>query len=622
MFHLKKKITGVILGAMCFASYAGVVYPSSIKIKNFQTDRAIYKPGKPVNFLVEFTAKGNHQDNSDKNLDIQIWVERALEKPFLATSKKVASTGKTQKIKIEWLWADKNVFGHRAWVRFVDERGRLIAEKDTFFDIAKNWINVMRMVCIGTKNLTSPEYPDANIEERISQMRSAYLNALEMFTFSPKPYVLAPKENKWLYQYQYKKPAPRFYISKERLQAWGRALHKNGMKYVAYNETSAAEGPEDWQTYQTWLDNGKTPYAHYFKDKGMFAPNSIKIADLFAKEMANSVKMFGWDGVLMDSAIACHIRTAEGMDKNGKQLTDLTVGEVGYKHLEEARKLTKAINPDFCFLSQNATSITHNGVKLEPAKMYPWIKANAERMKIKKYSELVDLYTLEIDSHHEPRDGRYPLTYEKMSLALNSVVEVTGRPLMSWAYIVTPFYDEYSVAFSRPYMALIFASRTKLNDHFAGYGGAWSDGSESPASEQFIKYNRFMARFSYYLWDPKLKWKYDPGNDFSVSASRPLFWDKLVYERKLDNGKKQTVINLLNLPSNGTILGQKEIPPLAQNVTLKIRNNRSISRVVIINADSDTLEPVTLLKDRDEGNCSVYRVPPVTCWSLVIIESM
>lgn len=621
MFHLKAKIAIAAFGVMCFACCAGVIFPSSIKIKNFQTDKVIYKPGEPVNFLVEFTGRNNHQNNSEKDLDVQIWVERALEKPFLAASKKIAlENSKSQNIKIEWLWAGKNVFGHRAWVRFVDARGRLLAEKDTFFDVAKNWINVMRMICMGTKILANPTYSDSSVKDAVLRMRSAYFNALEMYSFSPKPYELAPKEDKWLYQYQYKKPAPEIYVSKERLQAWSRALHRNGMKYIAYNETSAAEGPEDWQTYQKWLDNGKTPYAHYFKDKGMFTPNSIKIADLFAKEMAKSVQMFNWDGVLMDSAIACHIQTADGMDKNGKQLTDLTVGEVGYKYLEEARKLTKAINPDFCFLSQNATSITHNGVKLEPAMMYPWIKANAERMNIKKYSELVNLYTLEIDSHHEPRDGRYPLTYEKMSLALNSVVEATGRPLMSWAFVVTPFYDEYSVAFVRPYMALIFASRAKLNDHFAGYGGAWSDGCESPAAKQFIKYNRFMARFSYYLWDPKLKWKYDLGNDLDISASRPLFWKKLVYERELENGKKQTIINLLNLPSNGTILGQKEIPLKAQNVTLKISHKHEVSRVVAIDADDEALKPLTLQKDRDEGDFSIYRIPPVTCWSLIIIE--
>lgn len=156
-----------------------------------------------------------------------------------------------------------------------------------------------------------------------------------------------------------------------------------------------------------------------------------------------------------------------------------------------------ALKPDFKFLCQNATSISHNGVEMSVNEMYPWIKQNAERLNIRKLSEVVDLYTLEIDAHNVPRDGRYPLTYEKMSIALNSIVEMTGRPLMAWAYLATPFYKEYSVQFVRPYMAIHLASRTQVHDHFVRYGGAMSPGRDSPVSRAFLKYNRFFARFSY-----------------------------------------------------------------------------------------------------------------------------
>jgi hypothetical protein len=616
MFN-KKLIFAVLTVMICLPGYAELIYPGYVKIHSFETEKVIYQTGKPVTFSVIFTAGDNHEDNAYKELDIQIWVEREMEKPFLVTSKKVKPTGSLQEEKMQWLWADKSVFGHRAWIRFVDPQGRVINEQDTLFDIADNWVDVMRLVSIGANTVAIPNYSDDIIQQKVKQMRVEYFNAFEMWTFSPAPYDLAPETDSWPYQYH---PERKHVISKERLQRWGRELHKHGMKYVAYNESSAVKGPEDWQIYLRY-DGFKKPFAHYFADQGMFTPNALKIADSFADNLSDSIKMFGWDGILMDSAFSCYIRTSEGYDKGGKnKLTDLTAGEIGYAYLKKADKSAREVNPEFAFLSQNATSISHNAPKLEVDKIYALVRENAERMKVRKYSELVDLWTLEIDAHHEPRDGRYPLTYEKMSVVLNSIIEVTGRPLMCWAFLVTPFYSEYSVAFTRPYMALLLASRTKVHDHFTGYGGAWSNGSGSPAAREFIKYNRFMARFSYFLWDPELRWVLNPHEEIRVSASRPVFWDRLVYRRQLPDGKSRTVVNLLNLPSNGSILDQKEIPPSAQNIEISLSKTLGTKNVVFVDADDDTLTPLTLIPYLTDNNSVRYRIPPIASWGLVVIE--
>ncbi|MBL7044361.1 MAG: hypothetical protein ISR77_37395 [Pirellulaceae bacterium] len=592
-----------------------LIYPGSVKIEKFETEHVIYKPGETVNFETEFRAKTNHKKDDARDLDVQVWIERELERPVLATSKSINVRGGVQKERLQWQ-CDRNVFGHRAWIRFFDPQGRLLAEADTLFDVASQWVDVMRMVSAGASGLASPNVSDETIATRIGDMRDSHFNALEMWTFSPKPYVLAPVEEQWPYQYY---PERKPIVSKDRLMRWSQELHREGMKYIAYNETSAAAGPADWHVYHPAVSREK-PYAHYFEDQGMFTPNSLKIADLFANELQRSIRMFGWDGILMDSAFSCHVATSEGLDRDGRRLTDLSAGEVGYRYLEKARELARAANPDFAFLSQNATTISHNGVKLDADRMYPWIKQNAERLDARRYSELVDAWTLEIDSHNTPRDGRYPLTYEKMSVALNSIVEVTGRPLMSWAFVVPPYYREYSVAFTRPYMALIFASRTKLHDHFDAYGGAWSDGRESPASRQFVRYSRFMARFSYFLWDPELRWMLEPHELFSVDGSRPLFWDRLVYRRKLPTGRTRYVINLLNLPSNGEILDQTEIPPVAQNVELRISNKLVPDRIACMDADDHSLGVLDLLPASKNREGSVYRIPPFESWAVVVLE--
>lgn len=605
----------IILSTATLKAEEPLVYPTALSIQKFETDKVIYKTREKAKFICEFISHNNHQGNASDKVEIQIWLEREVARPELCASKSIQLKKGINREELSW-GTDKNVFGHLATMKIIDGFGRTLGERETLFDVANNWVDVMRLASIGANKCATKDFPEDSMRLMIAKMRTAYINAFEVFTFSPKPYYLAPVENEWPYQYS------KVVISKDKLIQWSKLLHQSGMKFVAYNETSAAEGPDDWKIYLKVVDNGKTPYAHYFKDKGMFVPNMLKIADLFSKELSESIKMFGWDGILMDSAIDGHKRTAEGMDKDGKNLTDLSIGEVGYKYLEKARESAKKVNPDFCFLSQNATTISHIGVKQDADKMYPWIKENAEKMKIRKYSELADIYTLEIDSHNEPRDGRYPLTYEKMSVALNSIVETTGRPLMSWAFVVPPYYDEYSVSFTRPYMSLIYASRTKLHDHFDFYGGALSDGSESPASKQFIKYNRFAARFSYYLWNPNFKWVIDPSQSMDIKGSRPLFWKRTAYQTNSEGGDIFTVVNLLNLPSNGTILSQKEIPDFFQNGVITLSGQiKDVKKVVFLNADDESIKPLELVPLSEDGGAKRYSIPPVEAWALLVIQS-
>lgn len=349
-------------------------------------------------------------------------------------------------------------------------------------------------------------------------------------------------------------------------------------------------------------------------------PNSIKAGPRFAAQLLPSIRMFGWDGIVMDSAISAHIATSTGFDRNDKKLTDLSAGEVGYRYLVDAYKQARAANPDFRFLSQNATSVSHNGVKEPIHNIYPWIARNADRLNIREYSKVVDLYTAEIDAHHEPRDGRYPLTYEVMSVSLNSLVEVLGRPLLAFAFLVKPG-PENTVAFVRPYFATHLASRTHVHDHHAFYEGALSNKSASPAAQQFIQYNRFLSRYSYYLHDPQLKWLTNARERFRVTSPRQLSWDRTVYHRSLPNGGERIVINLLNLPSNGKILNQTEIPPVAQGATLQISSEMNPTRVVWISADDPSLKSMPLERSPVTKSGYEYALPPITCWGMVVIET-
>jgi len=607
----------LILHITITEGYANLVYPSAVDIHDFRSEKVIYKPNEKVVFSVEFTVTGNHENNNDNKLLMQVWIEKKLDAPFLAISTTSPfDPGTRHKVDLVWSEGGEDVQGHRAYLRFIDTRGRLLAEADTIFDIAKNWIPVIRMASQGSWKLANPDTSSKDILNHVENFRTAYINTLNMWTTFPESYELAPEVATWQYQYHGSGVKP---VASSALKKWEKALHNAGMKYVAYNETSAVHGPDEWKIWATWNRSAK-PLALYFEDEGMFTPNALKIADHFAEELEKSIQIFKWDAILLDNATSTFIETSRGVTKDNKPITGLTPGEVGFRYLKPARDKALKLNPDFKFLSQNATSISHNGVKKAPDKIFPWIKKNGERLDARKYSEVTDMYTLEIDAHNTPHDGRYPLTYEKMSISLNSIVKSTGRPLLAWAQLVTPYYDEYSKSFIRPYMAIHLASRTQVHDHFGFYGGALSPGKHSPASIAFFQYNRFLARFSYYLTETSLEWVIDGDKYFSIEASRPLFWKKTVYKRQLENGHMEYILHLLNLPTDGKILNQKEIPPPAQNITIKIKADIDPVRVTALSADDPSLKPLVLELDHKTEGMFQYRVPPIDCWTVIVIE--
>jgi hypothetical protein len=93
-----------------------------------------------------------------------------------------------------------------------------------------------------------------------------------------------------------------------------------------------------------------------------------------------------------------------------------------------------------------------------------------------------------------------------------------------------------------------------------------------------------------------------------------------VYQRALPDGHKRFVLHLLNLPSNGLILDQTEVPPVAQNVELHVRQELKPLRVACLDADDESLEVLTLAKSGETPDATVYRIPPFKCWAVIVIE--
>src|ERR1700674_588745 len=99
------KIRLIAILALVLSPVLGLAkqYPASVEIQRFQTDKVIYKPGETVSFQVDFTqAFGSDVTPADR-LTIQVWIERELAAPFLATETSLtASRQEHKQVILNW----------------------------------------------------------------------------------------------------------------------------------------------------------------------------------------------------------------------------------------------------------------------------------------------------------------------------------------------------------------------------------------------------------------------------------------------------------------------------------------------------------------------------------------
>jgi hypothetical protein len=60
---------------------------------------------------------------------------------------------------------------------------------------------------------------------------------------------------------------------------------------------------------------------------------------------------------------------------------------------------------------------------------------------------------------------------------------------------------------------------------------------------------------------------------------------------------------------------------VAQNVDAHVSKELAPLRAACLDADDESLEVLTPAKAGETPNAAVYRIPPVKCWKVVVVES-
>ncbi len=620
-------------------------FPASIRIESFETAKLLHAGGEAVTFRAAMRLANANVSltSTDEPLDeaeliAEIWDEHGLE-PAARVDQSAVAPAKADSgpLELTWIPPTDQLYGHRARLLVKDKFGRVLAQSAALFEVCDQWQHVMRPAASIGYTLAGEHLTDADLRRIVSDTRAAYLNSVELFAWMPSPHDLTPDSPTWkcAYYRQPERPA----MSDENLKRLGQLLHDNGIKIVMYNETSVIEpavllpgkDPEPFKVYVDYDGDGKPNLVEPYKTSpDAFQPNPLMVADLFAEELTESVRRFDWDGILMDSSTQAFFSTADGMDRQGEQLTDLTAGQIGRRYVGAARRAVEAVKPNFRFFCQNIASsalLRHHHWR-EPNDQLEQVIGGYMRKHFGELFEVIDMWSAEMDTHYDNQQA-YPQTYDKYAITLNVARTVSKKPVVMWSQIAPPYLGEYSPAFAVPLMSTLGAAHVAWHDHFSNYGGVWGPEKQAPVNVAQVRVNRFLLRFGRYLRSPDLAWVASPEPRIKVDAPRELFWRHTVYERLRANGQPhEVVVNLINLdtpmirPSNADQpphVTPQPVFPVTVLYRLPQTSGAASVSVFCLDAEDRTLRPLSLPVEIAKGWATIS-VPPVRSWSVLVIR--
>lgn len=610
-----------------------------LAIDGFAAERMLYRSGEAVTFHARLhTGAGL----APAPVRVLLTVRRGCDAPLTVETKDLTIPAAGLDWTASWQ-PGEGQFGWLAELTATDAQGTTLASARTVVEVSGNWPEVMRLACIEPYKLASPTTSDEQIATWVARARAAGINTVETYAWMAASYFFTTDKPEWP-EYGNPQPEQGRLTSVAKLKLWSRLLHENGMKLIAYNETSAVQGPDAWRVYAPTQGQPTEAdvQAPYYRELGMFLPNALLVGDVLGQHLAWAIKQFDFDGLLMDSASQCMYATATGVDKAGKRLTDLSVGEVGKRYLEAARAHTRAVKPEFKYISQNAwASLVGRSWHFRrplPA-IYEAVKGYFDTLNWQPYSDAVDMWSTESDPDSMQHD-RYAGTYDRLAVTLNTTREVTRKPVLLWAAL-SQFDGKnggHNEGYIKPFLGTIFASRATCNDHFEMYGGTMTGPAEDAANAALRQYRWFAARYGQYLFDPALRWDQAPWEHISFyGLPSNVMWEHTVYTQALADGRTRTVINLLNLPPDRRIVAEHALPepPGAFTMHLCLPAGAKLPRAWVISADTAGQDPVEL-RVNPEPPSYVFGPQPnaqgaqafldpakgagVTAWSMVVIE--
>ncbi len=571
------------------------------------TDKVRYEPGSVLRGNAEIEDVGGKGGTGNLN----IYLEHGVKERDPVKTLPVTLTGERQIFEFE-IPLPRDELGYALVAEFVSADGSDRHEAVEYFTIAENPYRVAIFnVNAGGDDVQGGGDEDA-MTRWVESLRRSYVNVVEWFAWAEEDMVeLSSDTDHWFSgQTCYAK-------SRDVLQRRIRLLHENGIAAVTYGKFHMS-GYLGWKTAWDYpLDHGAQWHYHI----GMYSRTDVPVLDRFrnkefqlengpmvaganpfraswqsflpispdpepwpvrlaAEEMIRSIEMFGWDGVRWDGHPRAFGWGTSGQGRDGKYSQDVhrrTQALVRY-----FKDIVALRYPDFRH--------GYNYLLPNPAKPnYDWA--------VEDY-ELDELC----------RDGGL-LMNESIGNAIPGPFSLIARHLQVEGDLCRERGGHYQgVQFGNGMRdALVeFALWAAAGAH--PYGASETSGP-------------YLTRYSRYVFDERLRRLATPEKVLAPAAETRLWWRPFVYETPEADGRRQLVVNFLNLPLQES-RNSRENPkvsfvmePGTDPVTFALTLPRGFRATAahIIDPWSLEVSPMPLA-----DNC--FEVPAIAVWRVGVID--
>jgi len=521
----------------------------------------------------------------------------------------VTLTEQSQQLEFS-LALPRRELGHALVAVYTSEDGQDTSEATEYFNIADNFFRVAIHGNIGGHG-HSKRTPE-QIRETIEKALPTYMNCTEYFAWAEEDMVEMSPQTDWWFSGQ-----TNYHLRKKGLQDVIRIAHEYGISSVTYGKfimsgylgwKTAYDYPNDhkgqyfypvgmWEGVNVLLlDRFKykefVPYAYRPHIRGervfdvwwsSFMPinpdHTPRMARIAAEEVIRSIEMFGWDAIRWD-----------GHPRGGGQCG----GAGRYDHL--AARRTQALVRYFKdIVSAKYPKFRHgyNYLFVQGEPSYNWAYEDFE------LDELC-------------RGG---------GLCMNeSIRNSAGRP---FEWIAKNIQVEGDLCRERGgYLLGISCDGASDRDvlveailYFAG--GCRPMGAA--ASSRLV--NRYGTRYSRYTFDERLRRLAKPEGVLRPLTETHLWWQPFVYETPPNNGRKQLVVNLLNIPRRGAPKREGDTrealdmcagtDPVTLELTLP-NDHRAVG--------AHFIDPFALTVSLAKLQRGKIQVPPTAVWRVLVVD--
>jgi len=450
-------------------------------------------------------------------------------------------------------------WGHEIEVRaVVDGKGEDIGRQ--FFGVHSEWMDLILL------SFARQAYKDNGLLMSVEPF-STYTTVQHWFAWAPGDYTdNAPQVDEW-----YSGQAG-YHMFKDKIREQIKDCQDKGIHCTFYNNSfSGGKSGLEWaRRHPEWICRkrdgspmlGGDPLAlsKPYSDKatgqmgqanmGFYDPKCIEWG---AKNVLESIEMFGWDGMFWDCG-GCAL--FPGFTYDGKPTPHgQDPGELSARNFKLFHDTVRAKHPNF--------GVWING-SIDHFKQPFWSRfGNGGGVATMQSEFSTPQTTLLVEHRHHANPGgrfhQWQYTYDQYVKERDAITQRHGAPIIAGYTSFNGFPAQSHLA------AIILASQMRpANCH---QEGSW------PMTQ-------FMTRYSALLWRRDVKTIPKAKALFRVKTSRPVWWERTVYRRPTGGGE-DIMVHFVNKPTteNCDPTVKENPPPASATVTFTIPQGKTLKTI-------------------------------------------